>query len=212
MLALPHRGFVMLATPKCGSTAIERALSRHAHLVLRGNPTFKHVSAADFDAHLAPLLDSLGHPRSSYEVVCLFREPTDWLMSWWRYRARPEMLKRPAAAAHYTGDMSFEEFARSYIDGPVFGVRNQVGMVVGSDGAVSVDRIFRYEDTDAWKGWLADRVPRLRLTAANVSPERTAELSSQTRLDLRERMSFDYSVYDRLVQDPEWTPKGYVPG
>ena len=212
MLALPRRGFVMLSTPKCGSTAIERALSRHADLILRGDPSFKHVSAAEFDTHLAPLLEDLGHPRSSYEVVCLFREPTDWLMSWWRYRARAAILKRPAKAARYTGDMPFEEFARNYIEGVVPGIRNQTRMVVGSDGAVSVDRIFRYEDRSTWQGWLEDRVPRLKLAAANVSPARTAELSSQTRLDLRERMSLDYSIYDRLVQDPAWSPKGYLPG
>jgi len=201
----------MLSTSKCGSTAIENALSQHAYVVLRGKPAFKHVSAADFETHLAPLLDALGYPRSGYEVVCLFRDPTDWLMSWWRYRARPQMLRRPRTAPHYTGDMTFEEFARNYIKGPVFGVSNQSRMVLGPDGAVSVDRIFRYEDAAAWQAWLADRVPRFHLTAANVSPVRTAELSTQTRLDLRDRMSLDYSIYDRLVEDAEWRPRGYLP-
>jgi hypothetical protein len=200
----------MLSTPKCGSTAIEDALSRHAYVILRGKPSFKHVSAADFETHLAPLLDALGCPRSTYEVVCLFRDPADWLMSWWRYRARPGILKRPKLAPHYTGNLAFEDFARNYINGPVHGVSNQNRMVLGSDGAVSVDRIFRYEDRAAWQAWLSGRVPNFRLAPTNVSPERVGDLSPQTRLDLRDRMRLDYSIYDRLG-DPRWSPKGYVP-
>ena len=39
---------------------------------------------------MAPWLERYGHPRSSYETVCLARHPVDRAMSWWRYRARPE--------------------------------------------------------------------------------------------------------------------------
>jgi hypothetical protein len=118
MLIAPARGFVFLAMTKTGSTAIESAFGPYAQIVQKNSPQLKHTRYARFERFLAPFLAASGWPRESYEVVCAFREPIDWLHSWWRYRSR-EAIADPSHRAHknYTGNVSFEEFARAYING-----------------------------------------------------------------------------------------------
>ena len=48
MLAVPKYGFVVLAVPKSGSTALEAAFTKHAQLVTSGPPSLKHVTAREF--------------------------------------------------------------------------------------------------------------------------------------------------------------------
>jgi hypothetical protein len=216
MLALPHRGLVLLSTPKCGSTALEEALSRHALVVFRGSPAYKHLKVQDFDDLVAPTLAALGHPRSSYEVVCLFREPLDWLASWWRYRARPEIKRNRELARNFTGEQSFEEFGRTLLAGPVHGIHDQARVATRRDDrALGVDRIFRYEDREVWQDWISARLPGgLELPQANVSIRREAgSLSDETRAGLLARQRRDVDVYTHLTDTGEWAPpKGYVPG
>ena len=110
MIAAPQHGFVFLAMPKCASSAIEAAVTRQGLFSLSRNP-LKHMQASEFEELVAPLIDFAGYPRSSYETLCLFREPIDWLHSWWRYRSRPA-LANPRSQKHenYTGHVTFEEF------------------------------------------------------------------------------------------------------
>ena len=118
MLLAPGKGFVFLAATKCGSTSIETAFMPHSQIILQNPPNIKHTTYAGFQRFLQPFLASAGFPRESYEVVCAFREPIDWLSSWWRYRSR-EKLANPTDPRHrnYTGEVSFEEFARAYMEG-----------------------------------------------------------------------------------------------
>ena len=104
MMAMAHAGFVFLSMPKAGSTALQRHFSRHAQILFRQPPGMKHMSAATFENVMAPWLERYGHPRTSYETVCLARHPVDRALSWWRYRSRPE-----ASAEKSTGDTTFAE-------------------------------------------------------------------------------------------------------
>jgi hypothetical protein len=115
MIAAPQHGLLFLAMPKCASTAIEAALEPHGQVVTRGNPGLKHMHYRGFERFVQPMLRRTGHPRHSYDVVCIFREPVHWLHSWWRYRARPE-LRRPESVRHanYPGDVSFATFCDAY--------------------------------------------------------------------------------------------------
>src|SRR6478735_4038281 len=106
----PDRDFVLLALPKTASTSLERALTPYATEVVGSPPGRKHLPARGFVHTKAHELAEQGHPRESYELVAMFREPIAWLESWWRYRAREDSRQS-------TADMTFEEFALHYLAG-----------------------------------------------------------------------------------------------
>ena len=184
MLIAPARGFVFLAMTKTGSTAIESAFGPYTQMVQRNSPRLKHTRYAKFERYLAPFLAANGWPRDSYEVVCAFREPIDWLHSWWRYRSREEIAD-PSHRAHknYTGNVSIEEFARAYIN----------------DKQHGIDRIFRYERLDLLIEFLCEKVGEdVEVGHSNVSPEMPYELSEECERELREYLTDEYRIYELL--------------
>ena len=217
MIALPSHGFVMLSMPKCASTSIVRALSGQAEVVLRGNPKLKHMNCRLFHQRMMPILRHAGYPRKDYELVSLFREPVEWLESWWRYRSRPAILdERPH---HYTGDLSFEEFAAAYVAGDRSVTRN-VGrparfLSLSDDLDLGVDRIFALDRPDAWQSWLEERMGgTVEIRTANRSSERREpELTAATRAALTDFFKPEYEIHARLAETGVWAPpRGFVPG
>lgn len=192
MLAMAHAGFVLLSMPKTGSTALQKRFDGHAQLAVRKPPTMKHMRARTFEARIAPVLEAYGFPRASYELVCLVREPVDWVASWWRYRARPGFEGRP----RYTGNLSFEEFAEQVLAGEVQ-LGSSANFVSDLDGNVIVERVYRYEHLEQASAWMAERLG-LDLPAparANASPPRPLDVSARTRARLEEHYAADVEVY-----------------
>jgi hypothetical protein len=203
VLIAPGKGFVFLATTKSGSTSIETAFLRHSQMILLKPPAIKHTSYAGFQRFLQPFLNSRGFPRESYEVVCAFREPIDWLSSWWRYRSR-EKLANPTDPKHrnYTGDVSFEQFAWAYMEGSEHFA--QVGrlsrFVRPSPGKAEVDRIFRYDRLDLLVDFLCEKVgEEVEVGSENTSPERSFSLSEECEIELREFFAPEYRIYERAI-------------
>jgi hypothetical protein len=193
MLAIPQHGFVFLSTPKTGSTAIENAFAGRSAIAVRQPPSLKHMTARGFERMIAPILDEHGFPRDSYQLVCVIREPVDWVGSWWRYRSRPEMTHRPG----YTGDMSFDEFADGVVDRRIR-IGNLKRFVLNAEGDLVVSKMFRYDRLDNAVRWMADQIdmeaPELRQT--NVSPERPLTISPATRARLEERYAGLAALYE----------------
>lgn len=200
MIAAPQHGFVFLAVPKCASTSVQAALRPHAALVGDGDWPFKHTTYGMFERHIEPFLAEAGFDRSSYEVVCLIRDPISWLESWWRFRSRPE-LADPACRRHpyFTGDTSFEEFAQSYIAGreKFAGVGGQWDFIVAQDGTCGPDRVFRYEEIDGFRRYLSEKTRvELELRRLHVSPTREpGRLDPGTEAELRACLRREYEVY-----------------
>jgi hypothetical protein len=199
VLLAPGKGFVFLAATKCGSTSIETAFMPHSQIILQNPPNIKHTTYAGFQRFLQPFLASAGFPRESYEVVCAFREPIDWLSSWWRYRSRAQ-LANPANPRHrnYTGDMSFEQFARAYMKGNAQFAQmgRQARFVRPSQGETGVDRVFRYDRLDL----LVDfRCEEGEVGSTNTSPERMFSLSEECEIELREFFAPEYRIYERAI-------------
>ncbi len=202
MLA-PSHGFVFLAVPKTGSTAIEQAFRSYADMASRKTPSFKHTRYAQFQRFLRPFLASKGFPRDSYEVVCVFREPIDWLSSWWRYRSREE-LADPSHSSHpnYAGHVSFEQFARAYMQGneQFARVGRPSKFVKPHPGQAGVDRIFRYDCLDLLVEFLCEKVGKeVKVGVRNVSPERSFSLSEGCERELREFLAPEYRIYEQAI-------------
>lgn len=202
MLVAPAHGFVMIAMPKCASTAIEKGISRFAEIELRGHK-FKHMNYAGFARHLEPLLAARGYARTSYEVISLFREPIDWMFSWWRYRARDELADPTHHNHHhFTGNVDFETFAFEALEGsaPYAKLGRQSRMIRSPNGGIGVDRLFRYENLDSALEYLSERIgKRLKLSKRNVSPRRPMELSAEARARLEVLLEDDYKIYRSIT-------------
>ena len=160
VMCFADRGFVFLSMPKAGSTVLQKHFARHAMILFRQPPGMKHMSAVTFEAVLAPWLERYGHPRDSYETMCLVRHPLDRAVSWWKYRARPEAQGQP----NYTGDLSFAEFADRLVGGEV-PLGTSSNFVTDADDPVIVDRMYRYEHLDAATAWMSERLGIARADA-----------------------------------------------
>ena len=191
MMAMAHAGFVFLSMPKAGSTALQRHFSRHAQILFRRPPGMKHMSAATFENVMAPWLERYGHPRSSYETVCLARHPVDRAVSWWRYRSRPE-----TSVAKSTGDTTFAQFAEQLISGEV-PLGTAWNFVTTMEGKVLVDRIYRYEHLAEASAWMAERldIAPPTLDPANVSPARDVDVDPGVRAMLEAHYADDVRLW-----------------
>ncbi len=203
MLLAPGKGFVFLAMPKSGSTSIETAFLTHSQMILQKPPAIKHTTYAGFQRFLQPFLNSKGFPRESYEVVCVFREPIDWLSSWWRYRSREKLANpRDPKLRNYTGDVSFEQFARAYMEGSeqFAQVGRMSRFVQPSPGGAEVDRIFRYDRLDLLVDFLCEKVgEEVEVGSVNTSPERSVSLSEECEIELREFFAPEYRIYEQAI-------------
>jgi hypothetical protein len=89
MIVSQTHGFVFICLPKCASTSTEAILRPYADIMTGGRPDYKHMTYRKYERFLKPLMRSKLKNKSELpEVVCLFREPVDWLHSWYRYRQR----------------------------------------------------------------------------------------------------------------------------
>lgn len=211
MLALPAHGFVMLSLPKSASTSLVRSVQRHAEVVLRINPGLKHINCKQFHELVVPLLRKGGYHRKDYELCSMFREPVEWLESWWRYRRRPELVD----SERFTGEQTFEEFALEYMQrkNPMRG-RPARFVAMGPGLEIGVDRIFRLEAPEVWQPWMAAKVGKdLDFAQANRSSARDEpELTAATRARLVEFFRPEYDIYQRLQAEGMWAPpKGFSP-
>ncbi|WP_210443306.1 hypothetical protein [Nocardioides sp. SYSU D00065] len=197
----PGRDFVLLALPKTASTTLERALAPHATESITSPPARKHLPARGFVHTKAHELAAQGHPRESYELVTMFREPIAWLESWWRYRARDDSRRS-------TADMTFEQFALHYLagddDAPV--PRGRPARFIEAQGAVAVDRILSVDRPDVWSAWFSERlgVP-LEFERRNASGAQRGELGTGTREALTAHFAPEYDVWRRLADTGQWS-------
>lgn len=212
MLIHASRGFVFLAQPKTGTTAIETAFRLHAQISVQKLP-FKHANYGGFLRWFEPYLDAAGFPRSSYQVVTVVRDPVDWLFSWYRYRSRPELRDAAGKASrNYTGELSFDQFVANYLAFYVEGKKGpttanvRVGrpsrFVAPLEGHPPVDRVFPYENLDLLVDFLNQRLGRqVQLKPLNVSPPASFELQPDNEAALRDFFAPDIALHQQALTD-----------
>ena len=197
LVSFRHR-LVILSTPKCASVSLERALGEHMDMVMHRHPTLKHTYFRKYDRFIRPYLESYG--GDGFETVCLFREPVDWLASWWRYRSRGDVPDRTRS----TRGMAFSQFVSDYLDAktPPADIGRQSRFVSNREGGVGVDRLFRYDRLDGFVSFLEARLQfPIELGHLNRSPERPppAPLPDALLDRAREEMAMDFDIYENLA-------------
>ena len=197
MLIFWEQRLVFLATPKAGSTAVEVALEPLASLAVQRPPEMKHVNAARFHRHIHPWLS--GMTADHFTTVALMREPIGWLRSWYRFRTRDDMEDPD----HPMAGKSFDAFAQDYMaptPSPQADIGSQSAHLCSPEGKPLVDRIFRYEEIDAFMDFLEDRLDcAITLARVNVPPAADVALQPQTEAALKQAMAADFRLYDSLA-------------
>ncbi len=200
--SIKHK-FVFLCNPKCGSTAVEKAIRKYCEVRLNGHPSIKHIRAARFNRHIRPVLEK-ADPKNQIETFCIMREPLERLKSWYTYRSRPQIEDpKHRSHKHYTGNLSYAEFIEGYMAGnrpEAGGIGSQASFVTLTDGSIAVDHIFRLDQMDRVADFLSRKIGQtIRIPVANKSPEGTSGSKSRN-LDL------PAELMDRLMTflEPEY--------
>ena len=198
LVSLKHR-LVLLAMPKCASTALEAALAPHVDVVISRNPAAKHTPFRKYDRFLRRYFET--YTEGPLEVVSLFREPVDWLRSWWRYRSRDGLADPSRSAKGWT----FDQFAQAYLSGQPgpASVGSQARFVSARDGSLGVDRIFRYESMKDCAVYLTERLSTdVLLDRLNASPppSDSPDLHEETRLALSVALEPEFRIYREIAR------------
>lgn len=193
LVSFRHR-LVLLAMPKCASSALIQALDPHMDMVIRTPPGAKHTPMRKYERHLRPFLES--HAGGPLETFCLVREPVDWLGSWWRYRARPGIPDETKSSK----DMTFTDFVAAVLEGAPgpADLGRQAKFAAARDGTIGVDRLFAYEDLPRARAWLEERLGRrIALDKVNVSPKARGAMDLPPALSsrLREGLAADFALH-----------------
>jgi len=196
MLVFWKARLVVLAVPKTGTTALEEALAPHADAAIRNPPEKKHLTARRYKNQLAPFFENRGGRKM--ELVAVIREPLDWLGSWYRYRARDQIAGSPAS----TAGIGFDRFVEGWLADPepeFARVGRQSRFVSDSDGAVIVDRLFRYEALEEAVSFLESRLDRrIDLPRRNMSPRAGLVLDPALERRLRHEARADFDLWTSL--------------
>lgn len=179
--------------PKAASTSIELALLPHCDIAFINNPRVKHIRYRRYKRFILPYIDQSGF--GPLETTCLFREPIDWLFSWYRYRSRDQIRSKPQS----TVSMTFDDFIRRYMDedANVYDIGRTSRFVIDHDGKPAVDHVYRYESLPAYTKFLEDRFEKkLDLEHLNESPKRKFTLSAQLKAQLKEFLTPEYEIYE----------------
>ncbi|RMD49716.1 MAG: gamma-glutamyl kinase [Alphaproteobacteria bacterium] len=201
MILTRHR-LAYLAVPKTATHAVEAALAADADVIVRHPPPARHMNLATFERVFRPWMARAG--VKELETVAVMREPIDWLYSWFRYRARPQIRGTPQS----TEGLDFERFVRGYLSRPrppFAQVGQQSRFVSGGADRPRVDHLFAYERLEQLAAFLSDRLGReIRFERVNASPPRAA-LRPETLLEpltlsrLRSELADDIAWHAELL-------------
>jgi hypothetical protein len=191
MLVFWEARLAFLATPKTGSSAVEKALADHAAMAVLRPPHLKHTNVHRYHRFIAPFLKQAS--GADFTVCALIRDPEDWLGSWFRYRQRPDTL-----AGNSTSGKSFAEFVAAWCSDPqpAFAALGSQARFLQPRQGAGVDHLFRYEDMDRFTAFLADRLGRpVDLPRVNVSPAGDTHLPDPLRAQLRKAAARDFALH-----------------
>lgn len=204
MLVSTRYKFVFLSNQKCASSSLVRSLSQFGDVLLETDHRLRHTSYSEYQQYILPLLiKKVGEEVEDYKIYCLFREPLDWLFSWYRFRTRKE-IAHDTAPDHweYTGGMTWTAFLDEALKRKPAQFANvgcQHEFVEGTDGSLKGLTLFRYDDLNRFLDCMIDRVGReFEVYNWNVSPQVASSPSEADYERCRAGLAADYRIYDSI--------------
>ncbi|MEM6406983.1 MAG: gamma-glutamyl kinase [Pseudomonadota bacterium] len=196
MLIFFKERLAFLATPKTGTSAIEKALHRRASIVVRDPPGLKHTNARGFKRKFKPIVERANLPP--VETVAIIREPVSWLGSWYRYRQRPAL----SGHKNSTEGIPFDAFVEAYLSDtpPDFAkLGAQSRFLCDDNEQCLVDHLYRYEDMSRFIDFMEARLNQnITLEQVNASPNGSTALSHALQTELKRRFSRDFALHSDL--------------
>lgn len=197
MMIFIKKSLVFFATPKTGSTAFHRALSPKADMVFDNVPKIKHISPKMYNRRFASYVEPM-MPTSAMSLAVI-REPIDWLGSWYRYRARPEI----AGSENSTAKISFDQFVEAYLSDtqPSFAkIGAQSQFVTGGGDQPLVTHLWRYDAIADLRLFLSLHLEHdFKLNKANVSPKQKIDLSPENKRALMDVFAKDFDLFENAI-------------
>ena len=203
MLISVKYGFTFLAMPKCGSTAVEAAFRRYSDITFGGMPNLKHISYSTYERRILPLIAEQCRDASICQPYSFFREPLEWIFSWYKFRGRPD-LARPDSPLHmnYTGNITFSQFLDEYFrPRPKLFARvgYQSKFIEDLSGRCDAVKLFKYEEFHCLTDELSRRVgTKVKLVQKNVSPPAQMDLQADAIREARDALRKEYQIYERI--------------
>lgn len=196
MLIFLKEKLVFFATPKTASTSIETTLGNLCEIRLSKHPSVKHTPYRKYKRLLEPFVSTVmdGEP----DRVASFREPLDWLGSWYRYRSRKELH----GTSNSTHNISFDQFVEGYLQDkqPSFArVGSQAKFVSSKDDTMGMTHLFRYDQMNQMVSFLESRLKKqIKLPKTNISPKAELSLSPALLKELQDTYARDFEIYDTI--------------
>ena len=204
MMVSVSANLAFLAVPRAASSSIETELSHLFDISYRKPPKAKHMNYMTFSRKILPHLSSFGIEK--IETVAVFREPLDWLHSWYCY-----LKNLPIGAEHSNhnvdfsdAEIDFNRFTEAYLqtNPPAFAhVGQQSRFVANKDGHCGIDHLFRFTNIIGLQQFLAKRFKReLLFLPSNISPRTGIDLSPDLRRELISKFTLDYDIYESVAR------------
>ncbi len=197
MLIFIKEKLVFFATPKTASTSIETTLGTLCEIRLSKNPALKHTPYRKYKRLLEPFVQTVMPEKP--DCVAAFREPVDWLSSWYRYRSRKELIGKPNS----THGLTFDEFIEAYLqeDQPPYArLGSQAKFVSDKNENIGITHLFRYDQIDHMVGFLSERLKKqITLPKTNVSPKVEVSLSPNLLKELQTAQKRDFEIYNSIT-------------
>lgn len=202
MIVSTRYRFVFLDMPKCTFTAIEETIRPLCSIILQSE--IKQCNMRHYERFIEPLLKINHIDPSGFTIYALFREPVDWLHSWWRYLSAEEIARPADRRRRRYGNLSFAQYVEQYIEKEVPALRGagpQERVVIGQDGTTDRVKLFRYEDIAAFQSELETQIGRrLNIDDLNVLPTPDGDVGTEVADAIRAAIPRDFAVYDSIPQ------------
>lgn len=114
MLINTHKKFIFVSNTKTASTSIEVLLRDYSQIAITDPPALKHMPYKKIVDLFYKLFKESQYDINDFYAFGVFREPVDWVISWFNYRSR-KGIANPKNRDHstYLGNISFEDYVDS---------------------------------------------------------------------------------------------------
>jgi hypothetical protein len=182
LIYLPSANLVYVAVPKTAGTSTFHALRAFADpgSVYDTNDVAAMHRPASYAKRMFPGAD----------VVCVMREPIDWMFSKYRYLSGDSFAWD---SVYTTRHQTFSRFVTRYLQGEKPWPEP---FRMQAEYAQGADMIFQYEQMEHFVGFLSQRLEAtVKMPRVNVSPARNFDLLPHLEHEIRQALNPDFLLW-----------------